>query len=632
MIGNSINPLLERYSEGLNDADAPAGPSIRFTIFTPSAYYPHKNLEIIPRVAEAMRRQDPNLDFEFRLTLAEESAEWRRQATEAHRLGVGARIVTMGILDAGGLARAYKAASAVFLPTLREASTAVYPESFFFGRPLVTSDLDFARELCGEAALFVPPLQPEKIASRLIELAQSADLRSVLVAAGNRQLARGYPSPAEKFSMQLEMLSQVESGKDTTTQGGPRHSVAIVLHFLSHYREAIYRHLSGVERGGNAYFIYSDTKSNIPSLKVLDFNSAAAATPTPGKITWLRLINVWFGQYVCWQRGVLSLAGRREHDTLIFMGSMYFLSSWLGCLIGRLRGKRILMWGHGFRYHERGLKGLVRGIFYRLAHGHLLYGHHAREIMLAKGFDPNGLYVIYNTLDIEYLNSKLETFLKDEGGQPSSAHPGTLKLVMIGRITIEKRLDLLIEALAMLRRSGVEVQLTVIGDGPDREAVVSRAHTLGVSDYIGWLGALYDERLICPHIATADLCVVPGKLGLTAVHAMTYGTPVITHDDFETHSPEFEVIVPGRTGMFFRKGDAADLTRKILSWQAQMHDRTTLRQRCRQIVCTYYTPQMQRYIIDKAVDGVPANHIPEASTRPKIEFLSERFQQQSSAF
>jgi glycosyltransferase involved in cell wall biosynthesis len=213
VIGNSINPMLERHIEDISDAGTATQPGSSFTIFAPSAYYPHKNLEVIPRVAAAMHRQDPNLDFEFRLTLATDSAEWRRLTADAHSMGIGARIVTLGVLDAPSLARAYQDSSAVFLPTLREASTAVYPESFFFRRPLVTSDLDFARELCGEAALFVPPFEPERIAQCLMELAQSADLRSKLVEAGQRQLVRAYPSAAEKFSMQLAVLSQVASGK-----------------------------------------------------------------------------------------------------------------------------------------------------------------------------------------------------------------------------------------------------------------------------------------------------------------------------------------------------------------------------------------------------------------------------------
>lgn len=397
------------------------------------------------------------------------------------------------------------------------------------------------------------------------------------------------------------------------------HSVAIVLHFLSHYREAVYRRLTDIEESEQKYVIYSDTKSNIPSLKVIDFASRAAHTPTPDRITWRRITNVWFGQHVCWQRGVLRLAWRAEHDTLIFMGSMYFPSTWAACLLARLRGKRVLMWGHGFRYHERGAKGMLRGMFYRLAHGHLLYGHHAREIMLAKGFPSNALYVIYNTLDIEHLSDMLDDFLETQDRRPNGSNAESLKIVIIGRLTVEKQVTLLIDALAMLRDNGFNAELTVIGDGPDREAISARAQALGVGKQIRWLGALYDETLICPHIAAADLCVVPGKLGLTAVHAMAYGTPVITHDDFKSHSPEFEVIVPGRTGMFFRKGDASDLANAIRSWRSQTHDRTTLRQRCRHIVGTYYTPQMQQSIIDKAVAGVPASLIPEASTRPQLD-------------
>jgi glycosyltransferase involved in cell wall biosynthesis len=397
------------------------------------------------------------------------------------------------------------------------------------------------------------------------------------------------------------------------------HSVAIVLHFLSHYREAIYRRLTDIEESEWKYVLYSDTKSNISSLKVIDFDTRAADTPTPGRITWRRIANVWLGQHVCWQKGVLRLAWGKEHDTLIFMGSMYFLSTWAACLLARSRGKRVLMWGHGFRYRERGAKGLLRGIFYRLAHGHLLYGHHAREIMLAKGFPSDALYVIYNTLDIGHLSGMLDDFLKTQGRRPNGSNAEALQIVVIGRLTVEKQITLLVDALAMLRDDGFDAELTVIGDGPDREAISVRAETLGVSKQIRWLGALYDEALICPHVAAADLCVVPGKLGLTAVHAMAYGTPVITHDDFKGHSPEFEVIVPGRTGMFFRKGDASDLANAIRAWRAQGHDRATLRQRCRHIVGTYYTPQMQQSIIDKAVAGVPATLVPEASTRPQLD-------------
>jgi glycosyltransferase involved in cell wall biosynthesis len=210
VIPNSFNPLLERGAE----MDAP--PPGPFAVLIPSAYYWHKNLEIVPHVAAEMGRLDPGLDFVFRLTLDPASPEWLAIAGTAHKLGVENRVSTLGVVKITALGRAYADASAVYLPTLREVSSAVYPESFFFRRPLVTTDMDFARELCGNAAALVAPRDPAAAAERLIALARSPGLRMQLVKAGERQLAAGYPTPAVKLQMQLELLAQVAAGAKAT--------------------------------------------------------------------------------------------------------------------------------------------------------------------------------------------------------------------------------------------------------------------------------------------------------------------------------------------------------------------------------------------------------------------------------
>ncbi len=203
VIPNSPNPLLQRLP------DDPARQSGRFVILIPSAYYPHKNLEVVPRVVQAMRRAAPDLDFEFRFTLPPQDPEWQRIAADAAQLGIADRLSTLGVVKVVDLASAYRDASAVFLPTLREVSTAVYPESFLFRRPLVTSDLDFAHELCGDGALFVDPLNPEVMAGKLIDLALQPTLRAQAVANGERQLAATYPSPARKLEMQIALLERM---------------------------------------------------------------------------------------------------------------------------------------------------------------------------------------------------------------------------------------------------------------------------------------------------------------------------------------------------------------------------------------------------------------------------------------
>lgn len=71
-----------------------------------------------------------------------------------------------------------------------------------------------------------------------------------------------------------------------------------------------------------------------------------------------------------------------------------------------------------------------------------------------------------------------------------------------------------------------------------------------VDKNVWFYGSCYDEQTNAELIYNADMCVAPGNVGLTAIHAMTFGCPVITHSDFKWQMPEFEAIHPGKTGDF----------------------------------------------------------------------------------
>lgn len=233
VIPNSPNLLLQRLPNTLRVSGG------QFAVLIPSAYYLHKNLEIVPHVAAAIRRQAPGLHVVFRFTLPEHDANWLRIKSEAERLGVGASVETLGVVKITALAQAYHDVSAVYLPTLREVSTAVYPESFLFRRPLVTTDIDFARELCEEGAIFVQPRDPEDAAARFVELATSPAMTARMVEAGAHQLATAYPTAEEKLRLQLELITKVaESGRRIVLApalaapgvGGARKAAAIDYH------------------------------------------------------------------------------------------------------------------------------------------------------------------------------------------------------------------------------------------------------------------------------------------------------------------------------------------------------------------------------------------------------------------
>jgi alpha-1,6-mannosyltransferase len=114
---------------------------------------------------------------------------------------------------------------------------------------------------------------------------------------------------------------------------------------------------------------------------------------------------------------------------------------------------------------------------------------------------------------------------------PARADPGggdTVRLVCVGRLSREKRPALAIETLRRLHADGVRARLTMIGDGPKRQALTKRAAGLPV-DFTGAV----DRRLVAEHLANADVALAPcpcETFGLAALEALACGTPVVGAD------------------------------------------------------------------------------------------------------
>ena len=62
-------------------------------------------------------------------------------------------------------------------------------------------------------------------------------------------------------------------------------------------------------------------------------------------------------------------------------------------------------------------------------------------------------------------------------------------LVALGRLVSDKGFDLLLDALALLAKEGCRPKLTIIGDGPEKEALIRQANALHVAEQITFLGS-----------------------------------------------------------------------------------------------------------------------------------------------
>ena len=100
------------------------------------------------------------------------------------------------------------------------------------------------------------------------------------------------------------------------------------------------------------------------------------------------------------------------------------------------------------------------------------------------------------------------------------------RLLFVGRLNTQKGIALLLEAVAAMRQPA---ELDVIGDGPDRSALLQQAQALGIAARVHWHGALPQPRLLDFYRAATAL-VVPSReegFGLVAVEAQLCETPVV---------------------------------------------------------------------------------------------------------
>lgn len=264
---------------------------------------------------------------------------------------------------------------------------------------------------------------------------------------------------------------------------------------------------------------------------------------------------------VLWRRKLLRLAFARYDAYLITWDTC--LSYPLFILVAKMLGKKVYAWGHGVKDKTHAGWALDRWMINRLD-GFFTYGERGRERMIELGFPAGKIHAIYNSLsgpvDPAGQSALKSDFLRRHFGNDRPT------VIFVGRLTAGKQLPLLVEMLVAHRDEGLDYNLLIVGDGPERAALERRARELGVEDRIWLYGECYDERQLDVLIYNSDLCCSPGNVGLTALHAMMYGVPVITHDDFDTQMPEYEIITPGINGDLYRRGDEADMREKVAAW------------------------------------------------------------------
>ncbi|HEX6790635.1 MAG TPA: glycosyltransferase family 4 protein [Candidatus Krumholzibacteria bacterium] len=174
-----------------------------------------------------------------------------------------------------------------------------------------------------------------------------------------------------------------------------------------------------------------------------------------------------------------------------------------------------------------------------------------RDDLVKRGIDAATIDIVLCGLD--------HALFRRLPGVEGHAHP---TLVHFGRMRRYKAIDVVIRALAIVRRTVPAARLVIIGDGPDRARLEALVHTLSLDGAVEFAGRMSGEAMV----AALNRCHVflnasPKEgWGLTVVEANACGVPVVGSDRPGLR----DSIQDGVTGFLVPYGDAGAFARRTV--------------------------------------------------------------------
>ncbi|MCH2181528.1 MAG: glycosyltransferase [Mariniblastus sp.] len=181
-----------------------AGQTLRILYF--AAPYAHKRHAWLPAICKVIEELGER-NFEIVITIDPSSPIAQKVMAEARRLGVANRIVNLGSVPVADGLNVYRGAHICFVPSILETFSATYLEAMATRTPIVACDLDFARETCGQAAVYFEPASPRDAARKILETATDADRCQQLGQLGRQQLSR-YPDGEQQMSLYRDLIQK----------------------------------------------------------------------------------------------------------------------------------------------------------------------------------------------------------------------------------------------------------------------------------------------------------------------------------------------------------------------------------------------------------------------------------------
>lgn len=379
-----------------------------------------------------------------------------------------------------------------------------------------------------------------------------------------------------------------------SVMGTPKHPirVTIVQPALAKYRVPVFRELAR-RPGIDLRVVYGSVKG----LENVDAEGFEAV-PTH---RWQPSL---FGRGLVFNRAEWTYATRRYSDVIVLQWTPRSMSLLPALFRARAGGIPRILWGHGYAKDERGRRRGARKCLARWASAIVFYEPSTRDAFIQDGWDAEKMFVALNSLDNAQMDEARQCWLARPDQLDKFRHEHKIDsgsvILFVSRLDPDNRVDLLVKATAALAQEIPGLKTVIIGNGPEEktrlEALVSET---GAAGSVIFQNGIYDELKLAPWFMSADVFCYPANVGLSLIHALWYGLPVVTTSNMAVQNPEVVALENGVNGLTYEHGSVESLVAALRNILTNDNLRTSMSQAARRSV-------EDKFTISRMVDGLEA--------------------------
>jgi glycosyltransferase involved in cell wall biosynthesis len=322
-------------------------------------------------------------------------------------------------------------------------------------------------------------------------------------------------------------------------------SISIVQPSIPHYRLNFFARL-GLRFFGRLHIYHSPPQGETAASFEHEWSVPVGEIRKLGPFKWQpNLMNIRFS------RGCI----------LVVPGDLHYISMLFLMVKARFGGAVVVAWGHFRSPYQSHFNQFLKELFWRSVDAVLFYTRSESILYSQRPYANKSVFYLNNGLD--YSQIALHSI-------PYDPYRRGLEILFIGRVTRKARFDLLIEALDRL--ADKNIFLNVIGNTEEDLMSFEKSDSKRLKR-IKFYGVMLDEADISRVMNRSVLFVYPGSVGLSIIHAISYGLPCVIHGNRDNHMPESDVFFDNEIGIPFDEGSSRSLA---LAVEAALSDRKLL--------------------------------------------------------